>query len=324
MEAKREQALVGLFVLVAAGLLVTTVFLLSGAVGKGDVPFHAFFKNAGGLQPGHEVRYAGGPPIGRVTKVGPDPQDTTKMRVDFAVRPNTPVRTDSEVGITSTSPLGENFLGITAGTPKAALAHPDTALKSKEYTSFADIGAMISSLTPTAQDLINHLNERVVELKETLDRVNDLLDKENRANIASSLANIRGMLQEDRPLVHSTLGHVNESSAKLTPLIDDFRKTSKQLSDALAHIDSVITENRPDLRESIITLRRALASADSLASQLDRTLDSNAENLDEIIDNLREVTENMKQFTDTIKQRPYTLIRSAAPKPHVPGQKPPE
>ena len=32
MESKREQALVGLFVLVAAGLLIVTVFLLSGTL----------------------------------------------------------------------------------------------------------------------------------------------------------------------------------------------------------------------------------------------------------------------------------------------------
>ena len=62
MEAKREQALVGLFVLVVAALLITTLFILNGSFNKGDIPYHAFFKNAGGMGPGTEVRYAGGPP----------------------------------------------------------------------------------------------------------------------------------------------------------------------------------------------------------------------------------------------------------------------
>ena len=52
MESKREQALVGLFVLVAAGLLIVTVFLLSGKLGRGNIPYRAYFKNAGGLAPG--------------------------------------------------------------------------------------------------------------------------------------------------------------------------------------------------------------------------------------------------------------------------------
>jgi len=56
MESKREDALVGLFVLVACGLLIVTVFLLSGTLGHGDTPYRAYFKNAGGLSPGAEVR----------------------------------------------------------------------------------------------------------------------------------------------------------------------------------------------------------------------------------------------------------------------------
>ena len=66
MESKREQALVGLFVLIAAGLLVVTVLLLSGTFGRGNITYRAYFKNAGGLAPGSEVRYAGGPAVGRV------------------------------------------------------------------------------------------------------------------------------------------------------------------------------------------------------------------------------------------------------------------
>ena len=68
MESKREQAVVGLFVLIAAGLLIVTIFILSGTFSGGLVPYHAYFKNAGGLMPGTEVRYAGGPPIGRLSR----------------------------------------------------------------------------------------------------------------------------------------------------------------------------------------------------------------------------------------------------------------
>ena len=75
MESKRESVLVGLFTLVAAALLVVVVLLLSGTFGKGTVPYRAYFKNAGGLAPGSEVRYAGGPPIGRVEKVISDPDE---------------------------------------------------------------------------------------------------------------------------------------------------------------------------------------------------------------------------------------------------------
>jgi len=324
MDAKREQALVGLFVLVASALLIVTVFLLSGTLGKNDIPLHAYFKNAGGLAPGAEVRYAGGPPVGRVTKVESDPSDSTRMKIDFAVRPDIPVKTDSIALITSNSALGDNFLGVKAGSKQAPRAPKDATLPSQEYTSIADISAMLADLSPRANQLLDNLNARVVELKETLDRVNDLISQQNRANIAASLANVRGMLEEDRPLVHSTLGNINTSSAKLDALLDDFKKTIKQANETLGKVDATLTENRPDLRKSIESLRRTLASADSLTDQLNRTMNTNAENLDEIIDNLRQISENMKEFTDTIKTRPYTLIRAPGPPTHEPGKAPPK
>ena len=324
MEAKREQALVGLFVLVAGGLLILTLVLLSGALTTGDTTFHTFFKNAGGLQPGSEVRYAGGPPIGRVRKVQVDPGNSTRMQVDFAVHPNIPVKTDSMVIITSNSPLGENFLDILAGTIPAPRAPAGSTLQSKEPVSFADIADKINALAPTANELLVNLNDRVVELKVTLNRVNDLLNDRNRENIAESLANVRGMLQEDRPLVHSTLDHVNTASAKLGPLIDDFKKTSEQANVTLDRIDSMIKENRPDVRSAVKNLRASLIKANSILSQLDNTVANNSENLDEIIDNLRRITENMTAFTETIREKPYLLIRSADTKRHEPGEAPPK
>ena len=324
MEAKREQALVGLFVLVAGGLLIVTLVLLSGALTTGDTTFHTFFKNAGGLQPGSEVRYAGGPPIGRVRRVQVDPTNSTRMQVDFAVHPNIPVKTDSSVIITSNSPLGENFLDILAGTIPAQRAPAGYTLQSKEPFSFSDIADKINALAPTAQELIVNLNDRVVELKVTLNRVNDLLNDRNRENVAESLANVRGMLQEDRPLVHSSLEHVNTASAKLGPLIDDFKKTSEQANVTLDRIDSMIKENRPDVRSAVKNLRASLIKANSILSQLDNTVANNSENLDEIIDNLRRITENMTAFTETIREKPYLLIRSSEPKNHEPGKEPPK
>jgi len=324
MDSKREQATVGLFVLVIAALLVVTIFLLSGRMTGRDVSYRAYFKNAGGLAPGSEVHYAGGPSVGRVTKVQSDPDDPTRMQVDFAVDPSVPVKSDSTAVITSTSPLGDNFLGINPGTRSAPRAPRGATLKSVDYTSLDDIKAMIAQMGPNANQLLNNLNERVVALKETMDRVNDLMNAQNRANLNATLANLRGMLEENRPAIHSTLDNVNASSAKLSPLIDDFRKTSAQANDALAHIDAMIGEDRPDVHAAVASLRQSLASAVSLTDQLDRTVNANSENLDEILDNLRHVTQNLNSFTETIKTRPYTLIRASGLKPHEPGQAPPQ
>jgi ABC-type transporter Mla subunit MlaD len=319
MDSKKEQAVVGLFVVVVAALLIVTTFLLSGTLDKADTPYHTYFKNAGGLEPGSEVRYLNGPPVGRISKVHFDEKDPSRMQIDFTAKPDIPVKTDSVVGITSTSPLGENYLEILAGTSAAAKAPRDATLRSKEPTSFSDIADRINELTPQANELIRNLNDRVTEVKVTLARVNDLLNDKNRDNISASLAHLRGMLQEDQPLIHSTLVHVNDASGKLGPLIDKFQQTATQADSTLQKLDGMLSENRADLHQSIVELRKALANANVLVNNLNGTLDANSENIDEIIDNLRHTTENLNDFTETIKTRPYTLLRDSSPKNHKPG-----
>src|ERR1700735_500009 len=208
MDSKKEQALVGVFVLIVAALLIVVVFLKSGTLDKANTPYHTFFKNAGGLEPGAEVRYLNGPPIGRIAKVQFDPQDPTRMKIDFSAKPDIPVKTDSVVAITSTSPLGENFLEILAGGPQSPRAPRDAFLKAKEPTSFSDIADKINELTPAATELIHNLNDRVTEVKDTFARVNELLNDKNRENVSASLSPLRGMLQEARPLCHHTMPNV--------------------------------------------------------------------------------------------------------------------
>jgi phospholipid/cholesterol/gamma-HCH transport system substrate-binding protein len=324
MESKRENVLVGLFTLVAAALLVVVVFLLSGSFGKSTNTYRAYFKNAGGLSPGAEVRYAGGPPVGRVTKVASDPANATRMEVDFAIDPTVPVKTDSVAEITSVSPLGDNFLGVVPGSLQAPRAPNGAELKSVEYTSLADVAGMIAELEPNANSLISNLNDRVVTMKITLDRVNDLLNDENRKNISATVADLHGMLSENRANLKNTLNNVNAVSAKLNPLIDNFNKTAAQANDTLSHIDAVIGEDRPDLHKAIASLRQSLDQAVNITGQLNSTLNANSENLDEILDNLKHITDNMNEFTETIKTRPYTLIRASGLPPRVPGQAPPK
>ena len=59
MDAMRERTLVGLFVLIAGGLLFGTMLAVSGGIGTSSVSHRAFFKFAGGVQPGAPVRYGG-------------------------------------------------------------------------------------------------------------------------------------------------------------------------------------------------------------------------------------------------------------------------
>jgi len=321
MNPRSEQALVGLFVLVATAVLVGTVFAISGAFGRSTHTYHSFVTFAGGIESGSGVRYSGGPKIGRVDRVRIDPQNPARIEITFKVQSDLPVKADSRVKIMSMSPLGDNHLEILPGTSKAALAPDGSQITAENYIDFNAITAQINDLGPHATELIATLNDRATELKVTVDRVNDLLSVQNRANLSATLANTRGMLEENRPALHATLQHINSVSEKLEPLLQDFQKTSAEANKAIDHIDSLIGENRADIRQAVAELRRTLANTTDLTSHLNQTLDVNSENIDELLDNFRHVSENLKEFTNTIKSRPYTLIRSSNPREHKTGER---
>src|ERR1700674_1870337 len=97
MKPKREQAMVGLFVLISGAVLVAPVVALTGAFGGSATTYRAYFPFAGGLEPGATVRYAGGPKVGRLEKVQLDPKDSSRIAITFSVRTGLPMKTDSHV-----------------------------------------------------------------------------------------------------------------------------------------------------------------------------------------------------------------------------------
>jgi len=320
MAEKRDQVFVGLFVLIAAAVLIGMVFAISGAFGRTSKTYHAYFPFAGGLERGATVRYAGGPKVGRVEKLALDPQNPTRIDVVFSVQTDLPVKTDSHVKIMSISPLGDNHLEVLPGGAQTALAPPGFLLPSDTYLDFNVLTAQINDLAPQAKLLIQSLNDRAADLKVTVDRVNELLSAENRANLSATLAGTRGVIEENRPQIKSTIQHLDSVSQKLEPLLQDLHKDSEEANQALTHLDAVLGENSADVRQSVIELRKSLTTLTDITGRLDQTLDVNTENIDELLDNFRRVSQNLKEFTNTIKRRPYTLIRATNPPDHKPGE----
>lgn len=319
MDTGREQVWVGLFVLIAAALLIGTALALAGSFSRDSVAHRAYFKFAGGIEPGAVVRF-GGMKAGSVQTVRVDPGDSTRIEIDFSVARAIPLKTDSVAKVSSLGALGDNYLEVTTGTRQAPAAAPGSVVKSAESLSIGDIGDIVGGLAPVAQQVLQNLNQRLDELQVTVARVNDLLSDENRVKIDTTLDNLNGMLADTRPKLSATLTNVQSASARLGPTLDDLKTTMKQANDTLDHVDSTVLENREDLRKSIVELRETLLTASSTVDQLDRTLDYNADNIDQILENIRVTSEHLKVLTGTLERRPYTLIRTNNVRERKPGE----
>jgi phospholipid/cholesterol/gamma-HCH transport system substrate-binding protein len=319
MNSKSEQALVGLFVLVAAALLIGTILAVSGTFSAGGVRYHTYFKSAGGLVNGAVVRYAG-MKAGKVDAVHVDPKDSTRIEIDLRVDPNTPVKTDSIAKISTLGALSDNYLEIGTGTKGSPLAPPGSELKSVETIGIGDLGDMIGALEPVANQVMLNLNQRLTELQVTIARVNDVLNDNNRENLSKTLGNLNVMLADSRPKVSASLVNIQAASAKLVPLLDNLKVTMNEANTTLSHVDSLVVENRQDIRTIVIELKGTLLTASALMEQLKNTTDNNTDNIDQIITNLRQTTENMRELTESLKANPSELIRRTNIKDRKPGQ----
>src|SRR5437016_13018657 len=190
MDVARERTLVGLFVLVAGALLLGIVVAISGGVGTATVPHRAYFKFAGGVQTGAPVRF-GGMLVGKVQKVHVDPGNSTRIEIDFSVNRDVPVKADSVAKISTLGPLTDNYIEITTGSERAALAEPGSTLLSAEAFGLPQLGDAAQAMLPDVQKAIQKLNQNLDGLQVTLSRANDLLNDRNRANIGHSLDNLQ-------------------------------------------------------------------------------------------------------------------------------------
>jgi ABC-type transporter Mla subunit MlaD len=258
---------------------------------------------------------------GRVDAVRVDPQNSTRMEIDFSVEREVPVKTDSVAKITSLGALDENYVELGTGTKAASLAAPGSEVKGGETVGIGAIGDMMGDLAPVAQQALQNLNQRLTEIQVTVARVNELLNDKNRVNFSNGLGNLNSMLAEDRPKVSASLTNVQTASAKIVPLLDNLKTTTDQANVVLSHIDPVVVENRHDIRTVVVELKQTLLTASSLMDQLKNTTDYNTDNIDQILVDLRVTTENIKQLTDTVKTRPSTLIRGNTVTDRQPGER---
>ncbi len=323
MAKKEEEIKVGVAVILAAILFVTTLVFVGGVnlFHKRKVTYITYFKFAGGLEQGSFVRF-GGLKVGTVQKAEIDPSDSTRVRIELQVSPETPVRANSRARISTLGFLGDNYVELSPGTRDAERLKPGSEIPADEIVQLADVFNNVNNVTLNASKLVNDLDEKFLALSDNANRLisnfNAVVRQENRQHFDAILSNADSMLAESRPRVKATLANLEAASAKLTPTVETAHTTLTHADSLVGNLNGVVQENRAQIHDVILRLQESLRDIRRLVANIDDALLTNRANLDETMENVRSASQNLKQFTDTLKQRPYSLIRVKAEKEHVP------
>lgn len=153
-----------------------------------NLPYRTYLTSITGLKVGDPVRLAG-VDVGKITNIS---ILSDKIEIDFEVKPGTVIRTDTVAGLRLTNLLGGQFLGLSFGSPGAAVLPPGSTVTGKDVANIDIIVDNLSDVIKDAKSLVSNLNKNQ---EEVLLKVSSILD-DNRGNLKGAISNINSITEK--------------------------------------------------------------------------------------------------------------------------------
>ena len=308
---KNTEAKVGALVVLSAVVLCATVYFLGSAqFGRTRTPYRAYFKYAGGLEPGTDVLF-GGITVGKVTAVRPDANDPTRIEVDLEVKQGTPVNAKSMAKLGSVSLMSSPVLSVTTGTNDSPRLQAGAVIPSLETVSLDDMQREVASIAESAQTLIAAVHTDVDNItgdtRQVLANVNDLTGEANRRHVAQILANADAMIARTSPEIDRIARNVESLTDKMGPTLDNVNST-------VTNANGTITVLRDRTQTDLIELQKTLVEVRGLVDNLHEVVRSNQQNIQYTLENIRMATDHLNDLTESVNERPWSLVRIKQPK----------
>ena len=308
---KNTEAKVGALVVLSGLILCATVYFLGSAqFGPTRTPYRAYFKYAGGLEPGTDVLF-GGIIVGKVTAVRPDANDPTRIEVDLEVKQGTPVNAKSLAKLGSVSLMGSPVLSITTGTNDCSRLQAGAVISSLETVSLDDMQREVAALAQSAQSLVaavhTDLDNITGDTRQVLANVNDVTGETNRRHVAQILANSDAMIARTSPQIYRIAQNVETVTAKMGPTVDNVNST-------VTNANGTITVLRDHTQTDLVELQKTLVEVRGLVDNLQAVVRTNQQNIAYTLENVRMATDHLNDFTESVNERPWSLLRIKQPK----------
>ena len=327
--------LVGLFTLAMFGILLFALFRITGRDVTAE-SYYAVFAQIPGIRKGTAVTYNGFR-IGQVVDIEPQHlEEGTRYRLALDVRADWQIPTDSIVRVVAPGLLSDKVIDIEEGQESTLLKPGETLTGQSQGDIFATMNRIAIEMESLSRDgvrpLLQNLNQQIAGLSEAVDGRMERLTTEAEQLLAnmdrqtSVLAGavggkMEGLSQQAETLLHSLSQSATELQRLMTPknrkqlarmidegqratknlalLSQDFKKSGRELERLLLSSNGMVSENREDLRDVVVTLRDAL--------------DTVAQNMDAILHNLEATSRNFSEFSREIRQNPGRLLGGQPP-----------
>ncbi len=312
MSQRGDEIKAGIMVLV--GIVLFGAFVVAtigiGTFGQETDGYSALVGFSGGIKPGTDVRF-GGLKVGQVEGVQISETHPTQLEIRIRVARGIPVRTDSVMHISQLGMLSDYYIEITTGSPDAPLATPGSRLAGKAPVDLNAVFAQVEGIAEQLETTLRTVNEEILRkdrldelrkrIRGILDQVSTLLadldavvNEENRTNIAAALESMRGILEDNRPDLRTTMVNVREASERMRVVLEEAQ--------------GLVADARPEVQQILEDLGDTIEEAERLMQNLDATVTENRPAIGEMVDNLNATSANARDLTETLSQEPWRLV----------------
>jgi len=292
MEYRSNEIKAGVFIVISVLIFIGFLIVIVGlnALAEKDL-YRARFSYVGGIEKGSLVRYAG-LEVGRIIDLTIPPDGDPRVELVFEVKEGTPVRRDSRAFLTTIGIMGAFYLEVTAGSPDAPRLPPGSLIQSNDVTAFAQMSGSVDGALEGVEELLN--------------RLNDVLNEENRRHLAGTLASISEIADHGSQHFSMLANNLESLSSHLDETTDAFNRL-------LANNDSSITRSMTNLVELLEISQTSLNHLNSMLAEVDITFKENRAATSEIFKKLNSLTRNLEAFSQSIKEQPWSLVRKHYP-----------
>ncbi|MFQ5470917.1 MAG: MlaD family protein [Gammaproteobacteria bacterium] len=295
---------VGCFVLAMFVLLIATLFRISGKDTDSDT-YYALYSNINGITRGSVVTY-GGFQIGHVDDITPVREnDSTQFKLELGIQSGWKIPDNSIARIISPGMLSDSQIDISDGNSTTMLS-PGGYITGSSGVSMMSVLSSIASQTEdlaesSIKPLLNNLNRHVDKIGNSLSA--DLPDittdtKRLIADLQNSADRLNGLLsRKNQSSISNALTNTEQLTKTLVDMSSEFNTVVDHLDQLTSNANAVLESNNPDIRKSVIDIRK--------------TTNALSGRIESIVYNLESASRNLSEFSHQIRVNPGVLLNGS-------------
>ncbi len=278
LEFNRREKIVGLFIIVIAVLLLSTVVIIGRGQDwfKKNVTFYTTFDEAYNLKAGAAVKLHKAD-IGKVKKIS-IVENKVRVRLDVFEEYAGMIKKDSIATVESPTFIGDEYISITPGRIIVSPAEPGSDIRSMEKKSLADllndfqVEKTSKMLVEAIQDIaeivkiirdpqgplfstMDSIEMIMVDIHDKLDKVDKILENINQASVKAP--DSMGYVQDSLKSLRTIFRDIEKSVTMLNKTLTNVEKGSQDIPDVMKSVQRRISEGR-DLMEDVDKVLKSL------------------------------------------------------------------